>query len=136
MSQENVEVVLRVHDAAVHFDMDAFVECCHPEVEWEENTSVYLGLRACYRGHEGVQEWFSDAILEPWSDFQIERLDFLDADDDHVVVDFRFAARGKTSGVETRLRIWEVYWLGQGKITRRQLFSTEADALKAVGLEE
>jgi ketosteroid isomerase-like protein len=136
MSQENIAVVRRAHDAGLRLDVDAFIECCRPDVEWEENTSVYLGLRPFYRGHEGVREWFSEALLEPWSDMQVERLDFLNADDDHVVVDFTFAARGKTSGIETRLRIWEVYWLVEGKITRRQLFSTEADALKAVGLAE
>jgi hypothetical protein len=136
MSQENVEVVRRAHVAAANLDTDSFIECCDPEVQWEENTSVFLGLRSCYRGHKGASEWFSEALVEFWSDLQVESLEVLNADDDHVVIDFEFTARGKTSGVDTRLRIWEVYWLRQSKIIRRQLFSTEADALKAVGLAE
>jgi ketosteroid isomerase-like protein len=136
MSQENVEIVRRLHDAGMRLDVDGFVECCHPEVEWEENTPFYPGLRPRYVGHEGAREWFSDALIDPWSEMRVEKLDVLDADHDHVVVDFTFAARGRTSGVETRLRIWQVFRFREGKIAKRQLFASEDDALEAVGLRE
>jgi ketosteroid isomerase-like protein len=136
MSRQNVEVVRRLHAAGMRLDVEAFVECCHPELEWEENTPFYPGLRSRYLGHEGAREWFTDALVEPWSEMRLERLEFLEADQDHAVVDFVFAARGRTSGVETRLRIWQVFWFREGKITKRQLFSAEAEALEAVGLRE
>jgi ketosteroid isomerase-like protein len=88
MSRQNVEVVRRLHAAGMRLDVEAFVECCHPELEWEENTPFYPGLRSRYLGHEGAREWFTDALVEPWSEMRLERLEFLEADQDHAVVDF------------------------------------------------
>ena len=135
MSHENVEVVRRVTEAVLRLDEDAFIECCQADVQWEENTLVYPGLRPIYSGHTGARQWFSD-VTDAWSDMRVERADYRDVGDDRVLVDLSFAARGKASGVETTLRIWAVLWLINRKIARRQLFLDEDDALKAVGLEE
>ena len=135
MSQQNVEVVRRVTEAILGRDEEAFVEGCRPDVQWEENTSVYPGLRPVYVGHVGARRWFSE-VTDPWSEMHAERADYLDGKGDCVVVDLTLSARGKASGVETTLRAWFVVWLIDGKIARRQLFSDEEAAQRAAGLAE
>jgi ketosteroid isomerase-like protein len=135
VSEENVEAVRRVTEAILRLDEEAFVEDCRPDVQWEENTSVYPGLRPVYVGHAGARQWFSE-ITDAWSEMRVERADYLDAGDDCVLADVTFTARGKASGIETTLRVWFVVWLVDGKIARRQLFSDEDAARRVASLEE
>jgi ketosteroid isomerase-like protein len=136
VSQENVEIVRRSTEAIIRGDADAFIECCRPDVQWEENASgVFPGVRPVSRGHAALREWVSD-VTDTWSDMRAERVDYLDPGDDRVVVDILFTARGSASGVETSLRFCSVFWLIDGKIARRQVFADRDHALKAVGLKE
>lgn len=45
-------------------------------------------------------------------------------------------ARGRASGVKTEVRGWQLLWLAEGKITRRQLFGDRSEVFEAAGLEE
>jgi hypothetical protein len=45
-------------------------------------------------------------------------------------------ARGRGSGVETELRLWGVFWVADGLITRGQVFPDRHQALEAAGLSE
>jgi hypothetical protein len=38
--------------------------------------------------------------------------------------------------VETEVRGWQLLWLAEGKITRRQLFGDRNEAFEAAGLSE
>jgi ketosteroid isomerase-like protein len=134
VSQESVDLVRRVNDAILRRDEEAFVEGCRPDVQWEENTSVYPGLRPVYVGHAGARQWFSE-ITDVWSEMRVERAGYLDVGDDCVLGDVTFTARGKASGIETTLRVWFVVWLVDGKIARRQLFSDEEAARRVARLK-
>jgi ketosteroid isomerase-like protein len=137
MSQENVEVALKLEDAISRRDADAVVACLAPEVEWEENDEGFPGLRRIYRGRAGVREWFAEAVVEPWEDSRLEGREISEAPDDRVFWGGAFTARGKGSGVETELTFWTVLWLKDSQIARRQVFLNDrAAALKAAGLAE
>jgi ketosteroid isomerase-like protein len=136
MSQENVEVVLKAVDAANRRDPDAFVACLHPEVEWEESGDVFPGLRGIYRGWAGVRKWFQEAVLELWQNLHVEVEEITDARDGCVFLELVLTTRGRASGVETQLRYWQVLWLTDGKVVRRQVFFDRAEALEAAGLRE
>jgi ketosteroid isomerase-like protein len=134
MSEENIEVVRRMVEAVNRRDPDDFVALCALDVEWEENTAVYPGLRRRYRGRVEVRKWFEDAILEPWEDFQVEDVELAAGPDGRVFTSVVLVGRGKASGVETRLRIWQVFWVEKQKAVRRQLFTDPAEAREAAGL--
>jgi ketosteroid isomerase-like protein len=136
MSQENVEIVRQMVDAVNRSDPDAFVGLCAPDVEWEENTTVYPGLRRRYRGLTELREWLYDAFVEVWEDFRVEIEELVDAPDDRVLAGGRLVGRGKASGVETQLRGWWVLWFARGKAVRRQVFLDRPEALEAAGLSE
>ena len=53
-----------------------------------------------------------------------------------VFLELVLTTRGRASGVETQLRFWQVFWLTDGKVARRQRFSTRDEALDAAGLKE
>jgi ketosteroid isomerase-like protein len=136
MSQENVEIVRRLTEAMVRGDPDSFVACCSPDVDWEENTAAFFGLRANYRGHEAIREWFQEAVVENWDAISFEIEENVEAPDGRVLTGGVLTARGKGSGVQTRRRFWFVVWVKNGKITRRQVFLDRKEALEAAGLSE
>ena len=137
MSEENVEIVLKVIDAVNRRDRDAFMACLHPDVEWrEESGDPFPGLRGVYRGRAEVRAWFDEAVLEPWESFDIEVEEITQASDSQVFIGIRGSARGKASGVETELRAWQVFTFVDGKAASRETFLNRDEALEAVGLSE
>jgi|SRR5215204_67483 len=138
MSEENVEIVRRLIHAANERDPDAFVAHLHPDVEWVETGDVLPGLRGTYRGRAEVREWFREAFLEAWddTDHQIEVEEATEGRDGAVLMELHLSAVGRTSGVKTELRVWNVAWFQGDRIGRRRVFWTREEALEAVGLSE
>jgi ketosteroid isomerase-like protein len=134
MSQENVEVVRAMTDAANRIDIDAFIALLSPDVVWEE-TAELPGLREVYRGRDEVRTW-TDEILEIFESPQnaLDRVTELIGD--RVFTENVLTARGKGSGVPTELRYWAVNWVREGRIARRQVFWDGNEALEAAGLSK
>ena len=87
-----------------------------------------------YRGRAEVREWFHQVVLEPWESFHVEVEEITEIADDRVFAGGLLTARGKGSGVETEVRGWAVFWIANGKITRREIFLDRDEALEAAGL--
>jgi ketosteroid isomerase-like protein len=135
MSEENSAVVRGMQDAANTRDPDAFIAHLHPAVEWEETGDVLPGLRGIYRGPAEVRRWFVEAFLEAWDESRVE-IEELTERDERVFVEMFLTARGRASGVETEIRVWNVFRFVDGKIARRQVFWSKDEALEAAGLRE
>ena len=103
MSQENVDVVVTAVDAVNRADVEAFVACFHPDVEWVVSGERFPGFGGTYRGHEGVRRWLEQA-LEPWASLHLDIEEITEPSQDRVVVGVLMITRGGGSGVETRLR--------------------------------
>jgi ketosteroid isomerase-like protein len=136
MSQENVELVRAMTDAANRIDIDAVIALLSPDVVWEE-TADLPGLREVYRGRDEVREW-ADEILEVFESARtrnaLDRITELSGD--RVFTENVITAHGKGSGVPTELRYWAVYWIREGKIARRQVFWNRDEGLESAGLRE
>jgi ketosteroid isomerase-like protein len=135
MSQENVEVVLQNVEASNQQDAEAFLATLSPDVEWEDSMFWSEPARI-YRGKAEARAWFEQAVVEAWDSFHIEVEEIADAGEDRVFSGGVLTTRGKGSGVETELRGFLVFWIANGKITRRQAILDRAEALEAVGLSE
>jgi ketosteroid isomerase-like protein len=61
MSEENVDLVYRAHDAFNRRDIDAFVALTDPEVELIPLNVELPGITT-YRGHDGVRAWWQDLL--------------------------------------------------------------------------
>jgi len=81
-----------------------------------------------------MRAWFEEAVLELWESFDIEVEEIREAGDHRVFLGIRGSARGKSSGVETEMRSWQVFTFVDGKAASREIFLNRAAALEAAGL--
>jgi uncharacterized protein len=129
VSPEDLATVKAAYDAFGRGDMDALYELLHPDIEWRTTPEVpFLGT---YRGlHEflrGMNEW-----TESFDEITTEIEEFIDAGE-HVLVFHRMHGRGRDSGAEVDLAIWQVVSVRDGKLVRMHDFMDREDALAAAG---
>ena len=96
-------------------------------------TPVWSGVARTYRGRDGLREWF-DEVMEAWESIHVEVEETAEAADDRAFVGLFLTGRGAGSGVETKLRAWQVNWFADGKTARRRVFLERDEALEAAGL--
>jgi ketosteroid isomerase-like protein len=130
MSEENIAIVRRVLEAFARQDVDAQLAMFDPDVElheWPEGPDP-----GTYRGHAGAlrayQSWY-----EAWEWVRSEPTEFVDFDD-RVLVIGRTRAKGRGSALEVVLDAFDIYTLGDGKVTRIEFFTDREAALTAAGL--
>src|SRR5437764_8561370 len=96
MSQENVEVVRRLHEAWLCGDNDGALACFDPEAVTDMTVrpdgQIYHGPEGMY---EAMRIW-----VETWDEYRFAPERYLDAGDDKVVLLWRESGRGKGSEVE------------------------------------
>ena len=132
MSQENVDVVLRMFDAWNRRDRIMLLALWRSDavIDWSRARGPLKGV---YRG-EVERMAFVD---EFWSTFQYahgETYDIVEAGSE-VVVPNTAHMRGR-DGVEVTARSTYVFTVENGQITRLRMFQERAEALEAVGLRE
>ena len=132
MSQENVEIVRAALAAYMSND----------EAAWRALASgdVVVSARpdqpdpVDHQGFDGpsraAAEW-----LDAWDEHTFEAVRFWDSGE-HVFVSIRESGRGRTSGVPMQTESTFVYTVSEGKIVHIRIFSSQDEALKAVGLAE
>ena len=133
MSQENVDVVRAAFRFFEQGDIDGVLSLADKNVVVTQSVEL-LGASRHQYGHEGVREAFG-FWPEQWDEFRIEILRVTDVGD-RVLVETIQRGRGKGSGVEVEMPFSFVFAVRAGKIAEWQIFTREAEALKAVGLEE
>ncbi len=132
MSRQNVEIVRKAIDAVNRGDLDAWLGFLSPEVVWESGPLV--GFRDVYRGRAEARKWI--ALLLEVFDAHLEVDEITALSDDRVFLETTARGRGRGSGAPVEHTSWEVSWLADGLITRRQVFWTRDEALEAAGLQE
>jgi ketosteroid isomerase-like protein len=135
MSEENVEIVRRMNQALNRGNPEVAVPLLDPDVEWEENNPVWPGLDSVYRGHTGVARWLKEAVFEPWQSFENEVLDYTDLGD-HVLMLSHLRGKGRWSGIEVDMPIYNLFTMRGDKIVRRRIYQDRDAALKAAGQSE
>jgi ketosteroid isomerase-like protein len=135
MSQENVDLIMRVADAATRQDVDAFLATVSPDVEWEDAMFWSEPMRV-YRGREEVRQWFERAVVETLESVRWEAEELIPAGEDCIAAGGFNTGRGRGSGAEVKVHGWMVFWISDGLITRRRAFLDRAEALEAAGLSE
>jgi ketosteroid isomerase-like protein len=131
MSQENVEIVRRVYDAAAGRDAASVLALYSHDVELDA-TRLGLGELGIYHGHEGLRSLFGE-FHEVWGQIEYDYEELIDAGQ-HVVAVVTRHARGRASGIETKQPFTLVWTIRDGKVARVAWFLTRAEALEAAGL--
>ncbi len=133
MSQENVEMVLRIHRAVVRGDVEALLAEVHPSGEYRAAIQQAMeGEDGVIRGHEGMRRWLGD-LHDLYEEFESDVVDIREVGD-QVVVAFVVRGKGSGSGITLEQPLAQVVTVRDGKaIEVRDYFSHE-EALEAVGL--
>ena len=131
MSQENVDVVRSTFEAFQRRDLDAFLGCFDPDVEYR---SLVLEVEGTYRGHEGMRRWW-DGLLTVFPDWNPQIVDSRDVGR-CVVSRVRAEGRGTGSGISYDRDIWHAAELREGRLWWSAFFRTEAEAVEAAELRD
>jgi ketosteroid isomerase-like protein len=130
MSPENVEIVQRAVAAYMGNDQATFRELAAPEIVISTRPDQPDGRD--HHGYEGMLQ-ASAEWLEAWDEQTFDVARIWEAEG-FVFVGAQELRRGKISGVPMQHESIFVFTLSQGRIVRVQIFGSEAEALKAVGL--
>jgi len=131
VSEENVEIVRRGYEAYARADLDAVRKDTDPDlVVYRKDPD---GAR--FDGWDGflqaIAEW-----VEDFEEFSITPREFIDANDDQVVVRVHQTAVGAQSGAPIEADFWFVHTLRDARLTRLDMLVSKADAFAAARLAE
>ena len=97
MAEGNVELQRRAVEAFHARDVEAFIACLDPRVEYHSVMTVPGG--AVYHGHGGVRKYFRD-FKDAWGDeFRVEPEAFFDLGE-HTLMFYSVHGLGQQSGAE------------------------------------
>ena len=134
MSQENVEIVRAAFEALERGGFDEALAYVDPGVEFEPPDEA-LERPSSFKGHEALRERWRN-LMEPFEGLRLEPVEFIDVDDETVIIVFRMRVRGKASEVPVEAEPAYVLAIRDGKIMRLRAYLQKDQALKAAGLRE
>lgn len=135
MSEENVEIVRRVYEAAARRDSTAVLALDDRAVELDNSRlQIVGGAGGIYHGHDGLRTFFRE-WHDAWEKIEYDYDELIDAGEQVVSVVTR-RGRGRASGAGVEMHVALVWTLGEGKVSQVVWFPTRADALEATGLSE
>jgi ketosteroid isomerase-like protein len=105
-----------------------------PAPEFEYLAADIAGISGHFRGAEGFLR-FLEQFWEGFEEAHAEPEEFIEAGDSVLAV-INFSGRGKQSGAEVNMEIFQLWTFRDGKITRGQGFFDREEALEAAGLRE
>jgi ketosteroid isomerase-like protein len=132
MSQDNVEVVRRMHAVALQPGRvaDFVAEFFDPEIEWHD-SAAFPGA-GVYQGHDALRRHIED-YLDAWTETKVE-IEEIGPVGDRVVARIRYVGRGRESGVRLQDNgTTGIYEMRNGRILRVRQFVDEAEALEIAG---
>jgi len=132
MSQENVEIVRRMHDAYARGDVQISLACFHPEIEL--STAPSEPGASTYHGLDGVRQATTNWV-GTWDDFHIDVEELTDLGE-QVLARLRERGRGKGSGVQVERELFQLFTIRGDRIVRLRMYDTRPEALEAAGLSE
>jgi ketosteroid isomerase-like protein len=132
MSQDNVEVVRRGHEAFERGDLTAMLELLDHEVV--SYVAAPLPDPGEYHGPEGLLQMFAN-WTEGFDEYVQRAEEYIEAGD-HVIAGVYQRGTGTQSGVPVERRFWFLHTLRKGKLVRVGVHDTKQQALEAAGLSE
>ena len=135
MSEDNVEVVRKIYEAAANRDAAAIFDLYDVDVVLDGSRVALPGNQMVYRGHPGVREFFR-IWHEAWGQVEYDYEELIDAGRDRVVAVVNRHVRGRKSDLGLERRFALVWTVRAGRAIRVVWFLSRADALEAARLPE
>jgi ketosteroid isomerase-like protein len=131
MSQENVDLTRRAFQAFDDRDLEALLAMMDDDVE---AFPILAGMEGGYRGHDGIRHWWA-SLLGTFPDFHAEIRELRDLGDLTLAV-LRVRGRGAGSDTPVDAAAWHVTRFRDGKCIAWRVYTSEREALEAVGLSK
>ncbi len=136
MSEENIEVVRRVHESRAEWNGSSGAallrELFDPDVRLDMSRRVFNPV--VYEGYAGLAQWARD-ITEVWASFEATVERFADAGD-LVVAIVRRRGIGRESGIAVEDHSASIWTLRDGRVVEIRTEFEPAEALAEIGLSE
>jgi ketosteroid isomerase-like protein len=130
MSQENVEVVRRMHESLGGSELRFPAGFLDPHVEWV--NPPYAAEPGIRRGKPAFEQAAAN-VSGAFDEFSFEDDEIIDLDD-RILVLTTFVVHGRRSGIEHRQPQGYLWTLRDGRAIRFEWFNGHAEALEAAGL--
>jgi ketosteroid isomerase-like protein len=126
--EPNVEIVKKGYEALTTGGFESWLALFDEEFVMETPAAL-ASEPGTYRGREGVRRWFAE-FYEAMDEVRLNPREFL-AVGDRVVVPFEIVARGRATGLETRMPAVQVWHLRDGKAIRLDVYADLEEAMVA-----
>lgn len=133
MSQENVQTLRRLFEAASDGDVGVWFQGADPDIRVYPRPDEPDAADE-YRGLDGLMEYLMNWYSQ-WDVYESEPLEMIDAGE-HVLVIARERGRVERTGMEVVEDFTHSFVLRDGKVTEWRMYDSHAEALEAVGLSE
>ena len=133
MSQTNTEILQRLFDAFNRQDAATARELWATDGEW---TPTFVadgpGEGTAFRGHAGISE-FLRIQADTWETVKASPVAIREIGD-RALVEVHLRAVGRGEWRSGRSHHWDVFEMRSGRVTRGRVYTSEAEALHALGL--
>jgi ketosteroid isomerase-like protein len=132
VTSANLELVRSLYTAWGRGDWSS-ADWADPEIEFIGADT--LG-RTTSKGLAGLAKSWRE-FLDAWEEWRVEPQEYVEIDDERVLVMIRVSGRGRTSGLEVgqmRAEAANLFHLRRGKVTRLALYWDRQEALADAGL--
>ncbi len=129
LCKDRIELVRRLIDAFNQRDLSAALDCLHPDIEARPLDPPGLML-----GHAGVRDGWA-ALAERFESISVNPGAFV-ASGDHVMVPVHRHAHPRDGSADLDSRIFQLYEIADGKVTRFSEYPDESAALVELGLDD
>jgi ketosteroid isomerase-like protein len=129
VSRRNLEIVASMYDAFARADFESSLACLDPEIEFSQPAEEPGA--GTFHGHEGVVRAFAE-WTGAWDDYRVDVEELIDLGD-QILAKTRHFGRGKSSGAEVELEMFQLWMFRDAKIVRATMYYDEGEALRAAG---
>lgn len=134
MSQENVERLRGAFEDFLAGKSEFGADLLDPGIEWDSSELSVLDISGVYRGIPSVRQFWRE-WLAAWETVQFE-YQMVDAGDSVVVLIDQWM-RGRSTGIDVPLgKYAQVYTFRDGVVVHWKVYTSQSEALEAVGLSE
>ncbi len=130
---DNVERYREALEAWNRRDLVWILEQAAPDFEFH-TAQMFPGTEAVYRGREGMVEFWTSFIEEPWALLRIDIEEMLPASEDRVLAILTFTGTERGSGTEVTLKYAHLATFRGDEVTRIDAFADWEDARAAAGI--
>jgi ketosteroid isomerase-like protein len=133
-ASDNVARYREALDAWNRRDLVWILEQAAPDLEFH-TAQLFPGIEPVYRGREGMVEFWTTFIEEPWALFRLDVESLDAAGDDRVLALITFHAIERDTGEEVTTRYAHLATFRGDEVARIDAFADWDEARRAAGLD-